>query len=171
MNNLAGRALQAGRVLLGLSQPQIAELASVSAGTISNVEAGEAGRESFDRVRDILKRNGVYVSCDDAIISVVLVRSQAPAAEPPSCKTELDEEHMTEVDLEHYKVARLVSPNGETFTREKFLQKYYAEFPGRAPKSILPADYADGNNPSVKRKPKFLERVGHDRSGEYRRTR
>jgi hypothetical protein len=78
---------------------------------------------------------------------------------------------MTEVDLEHYKVARLVSPNGETFTREKFLQKYYAEFPGRAPKSILPADYADGNNPSVKRKPKFLERVGHDRSGEYRRTR
>jgi transcriptional regulator with XRE-family HTH domain len=171
MNNLAGRAIQAGRVLLGLSQPQMAELASVSAGTISNVEAGEAGSESFDRVRDILKRNGVYVSYDDAVISVILVRSQAPALEPPSCKTELDEEHMTEVDLEHYKVAQLLSPDGETFTRDEFFQRYYAKFPSRACKSILPADYAHGNNPSVKRKPKFLERVGHDHSGEYRRIR
>jgi transcriptional regulator with XRE-family HTH domain len=101
--------------LLGLSQPQIAELASVSAGTISNVEAGEARSDSFDRVRDVLKRNGVYVSCDDAVISVVLVRSQAPAT--PSRKTELDEEHMTECDLEHYKVAPDNTRFGQMFTQ------------------------------------------------------
>jgi hypothetical protein len=75
---------------------------------------------------------------------------------------------MNEADQKHFKVAQQLSPNGRIFSRQEFLKRFAAEYPDTPIGNCLPQDYAHGQNPSVRKKPKFLERIGGQRSGMYR---
>jgi transcriptional regulator with XRE-family HTH domain len=57
-----GRTIAAARMMAGLDQAALAEAASVSAGTVSNIERGrEVKSESVKSVRNALARHGVLI--------------------------------------------------------------------------------------------------------------
>jgi transcriptional regulator with XRE-family HTH domain len=61
-----GRAVAAGRMLLGLDQAQLATEAGVSAATVSNVERGNDARpDTMKALRKALRQGGVTL-CFDA---------------------------------------------------------------------------------------------------------
>lgn len=58
-----GRTIAAARMMAGMDQASLAEAASVSAGTVSNVERGrDAKPETVKAVRNALARQGVLIA-------------------------------------------------------------------------------------------------------------
>jgi transcriptional regulator with XRE-family HTH domain len=172
-----GQVRAAARVLAGQNQSDLAEAMGVATSTVSSMERGEVGAATYTRADEALRRLGVHISIGDAVVTLTLVRAQTPASPESNREDLLKEEAMSEIDMEVYKTAKILSPNGEVFTRQEFFETYLTKVnPQRNPTSILPADYVDSRdpithellNPSVRFKPKFLERVKGER-GKYRR--
>jgi transcriptional regulator with XRE-family HTH domain len=176
-----GLVRAAGRVVAGMTQSDLADAMGISTPAVSNIELGRASDEAYARVDRVLQKSGVYISVGDASATVTLVQAEAqPEPKREQMEIKMEEENMSEVDLEHYKTAMILSPNGEVFERADFFDVYLNQVNReRAPGSVLPADYVESRdplthellNPSVRHKPKFLQRVGHPRSGKYRRIR
>ena len=58
-----GRTYAAARMLAGLNQAELGELAKLSAATVSNVERGEDARRTTTRsIKKALNKHGVVVS-------------------------------------------------------------------------------------------------------------
>jgi len=58
-----GRQLEAGRIMAGLSQGELAAIAGVSASTVSNIENGRnSTAESLKAIRRALKGKGVNLT-------------------------------------------------------------------------------------------------------------
>jgi transcriptional regulator with XRE-family HTH domain len=75
-----GRHLGAARMLAGLDQGGLAELAGVSASTVSNMERGRPGTpESIRAVRKALRNRGVNLTFGNnhAIVSICFVDKNA----------------------------------------------------------------------------------------------
>lgn len=70
-----GRTIAAARMMAGLDQAALAEAASVSAGTISNIERGrDVKPETVKSVRSALGRYGVLISFsrNNGLASVII---------------------------------------------------------------------------------------------------
>jgi transcriptional regulator with XRE-family HTH domain len=60
-----GRMLEAARILAGLDQAELGQMAGVSGSTVSNVERGNDARpETVKSIRSALRKNGVSLSLD-----------------------------------------------------------------------------------------------------------
>src|SRR5262245_841466 len=78
-NVATGRAIAAGRMLLGLDQAALAALASVSPATISNVERGHGVRvDTLHNILSAIRRRGATVSIDRSGFASIAINFHEP---------------------------------------------------------------------------------------------